>query len=117
MFVAHALGAGVVVRPVRDVGERSAGVAPGLEVKPLLLCITVEKLLKCFLDLGAALRRRVPQFGEQIAILAGFVGTISLPRHAGSFPQGSIDVWYRGAVTRRSLGRWGRALGSGYPRE
>src|SRR5215469_18535543 len=40
--LAHALGAGVVVRPIRDVGERSAGVAPGLEVKPLLLCITVE---------------------------------------------------------------------------
>jgi hypothetical protein len=68
----------------------------------------VKELLKCLLDFGAALRRRVALFGKQIAIPLRLVCAIAVARHAGNLPQGGIDVLRRRGWRRLCVRKTGQ---------
>lgn len=68
-----------------------------------LTAVAVKKLLKCFIYFGAAFFRRVTLLGEEVAIMMGFVGAVSVTRHAFDFTKRRICV-------RRARAEFGRRL-------
>jgi hypothetical protein len=55
--VTHALGAGIVVGPVGDIGQRAVRIGAGLEIEPLLLPVAVEQLVVDRRDAGVGVGR------------------------------------------------------------
>jgi len=112
--VAHALGAGVVVGPVSDVGEGAAGVGAGFKIDTLFLTVAVEELLECLIDSGAGFGGRVAEFGEEIAVLAGGERAGAVAGHGGDVAKRGIGVRDRRREHGRRLGgRFGRLGGGG----